>query len=340
MKQSLTGRVLCVLGVLLLAAVVTSQSGRADMTWHVQVGAQSKDLGRQALAFLPNEIWIHVNDSITFRSAVDEPHTVTFMTAGQIRPIDFTQFCGGGVPTPPPLTVTGLNCVSTPPLNNGDTFTIQFTATGNFKVVCLLHPDMTGTIHVLSEAAPLPHEQAYYDQQADDQADHVLSEADHDGHSHDGNWQHAASHNITVGDGEILSNAGGKSTAALMRFTDSTMTIHVGDTVEWANHDPATPHTITFGQGEPADPSKLPFPSLDVKYDADGARHAWLTQPGDSTHSGFIAAPPEEVPNSPTPPLAPFNVSRFRVTFKGPGTYPFICALHDGLGMVGQIIVK
>jgi plastocyanin len=339
MRQSLSGRVLGVFGVLLVAAVVTSQPGRADMTWHVQVGAQSKDLGRQALAFLPNEIWIHVNDSITFRSAVDEPHTVTFMIAGQMRPINFMAGCGGNPPfTVPPLVVNGSKCVSTPPLNNGDTFTIQFTQTGNYKVVCLLHPDMTGTIHVLGEAAPLPHEQAYYDQQADDQADHVLSEADHDGHSHEGNWQHAVSHSITVGDGEILANGGGKSTAALMRFTDSTMTIQVGDTVEWVNHDPATPHTITFGT-EPPDPA-LPFPSGDVTLDADGARHATLNHPGQSTHSGFIAAPPEEVPTFATPPLAPFNVSRFRVTFKKRGTYPFICALHDGLGMKGQIIVK
>jgi plastocyanin len=28
------------------------------------------------------------------------------------------------------------------------------------------------------------------------------------------------------------------------------------------------------------------------------------------------------------------------VTFQRAGTYPFICALHDGLGMKGQIIVQ
>jgi hypothetical protein len=33
--------------------------------WHATVGAQSQDKGRQALAFLPNEIWIHVGDSIS-----------------------------------------------------------------------------------------------------------------------------------------------------------------------------------------------------------------------------------------------------------------------------------
>lgn len=336
MRQFASDGVLRFLWVLAVAMVMGTQSGRADFTWHVQVGAQSKDLGRQALAFLPNEIWIHQHDSITFHSVVDEPHTVTFMTPMQVRPINFNSGCGG---TPPfatsPAMFTGSTCVSTPPLLSGDTFTIQFETVGNYKVVCLLHPDMTGTVHVLKGTAALPHEQPFYDEQAEEQADHVLSEADHDGHPDHGGWKHAASNNITVGDGEILANPGGKSTAALMRFTDSTMTIHVGDTVEWSNHDPATPHTITFGK-EP-DESVLPFPSMNVTVDDDGARHATLKQPGDSAHSGFIMAAPEEVPFSPTPPP---GVTTFRVTFKGAGTYPFICALHDGLGMVGTIIVK
>jgi len=336
MRQSLSTRVSWFCLLLLVGVILSSKPGRADFTWHVQVGAQSKDLGRQALAFLPNEIWIHQNDNITFRSAVDEPHTVTFMKPMQVRPIDFTQGCGGVPPfSTSPATFNNTSCVSAPPLFKGDTFTIQFTKTGNYKVVCLLHPDMTGTIHVLAAADPLPHEQPYYDALADDQADHLLSEADHDGHDGHGGWQHAASHAITVGDAEILANGGGKSTAALMRFTDSTMTIQVGDTVEWENRDPATPHTITFGK-EPDD-SVVPFPSADVTTDHDGARHATLNKPGDSTHSGFIMAAPEEVPFVPTPPP---GTTKFRVTFKSAGTYPFICALHDGLGMKGQIIVK
>ena len=336
MRQSPSGRAPWFVWILLVGVVVCTKPGRADTTWNAWVGAQSKDMGHQALAFLPNEIWIHENDSITWHWGADEPHTVTFMTSMQVRPIDFTQGCGG---TPPfatsPATFDGTKCVSAPPLMKPGTFTIQYTKVGNYKVVCLLHPDMTGTIHVLKAADPLPHDQSYYDAQADDQADHILSEADHDLHGNHGGWMHAATHGITVGDGEILANGGGKSTAALMRFTDSTMTVHVGDTVEWVNRDPATPHTITFGTEPPE--NLLPMPSGDVKLDDDGARHATLHHPGDSTHSGFIVAATEEVPFTPTPPPGP---TRFRVTFTGAGTYPFICALHDGLGMTGQITVK
>src|SRR5215472_16174240 len=62
--------------------------------WNATVGAQSSDLGRQGLAFLPNEIWIHAGDSITWTVAVAEPHTVTFLTDGQIRP-PFNVGCPG-----------------------------------------------------------------------------------------------------------------------------------------------------------------------------------------------------------------------------------------------------
>jgi len=32
-------------------------------------------------------------------------------------------------------------------------------------------------------------------------------------------------------------------------------------------------------------------------------------------------------------------VTRFRVTFPNPGIFPYICALHDEMGMVGQVTV-
>jgi len=55
----------CVLNVgLLLLALSLPQVLLAQ--WKASVGAQSKDLGRQALAFLPNEIWTHEGDSVTW----------------------------------------------------------------------------------------------------------------------------------------------------------------------------------------------------------------------------------------------------------------------------------
>src|SRR5215469_8751934 len=56
-------------------------------TWFATVGAQQgNDQGRQALAFLPNEIWIHAGDSIKWTWVADEGHTVTFIPDTEIRP--------------------------------------------------------------------------------------------------------------------------------------------------------------------------------------------------------------------------------------------------------------
>ena len=66
------------IAVLLLVAVMP-RPVRAQWTWHAAVGAQSKDLGHQALAFLPNELWIHEGDTVTWKFETDEIHTVTFL---------------------------------------------------------------------------------------------------------------------------------------------------------------------------------------------------------------------------------------------------------------------
>jgi plastocyanin len=62
--------------------------------WHVIVGAQSGDEGRQALAFLPNEISIHAGDKVTWAFDAGEIHTVPFLKANQIRP-SFAEGCPG-----------------------------------------------------------------------------------------------------------------------------------------------------------------------------------------------------------------------------------------------------
>ena len=63
---------------LVLAVLVVPQVTQAK-TWQATAGAQSNDLGRQALAFLPNEVWIHVGDEITWTFPTEEIHTVTFL---------------------------------------------------------------------------------------------------------------------------------------------------------------------------------------------------------------------------------------------------------------------
>ncbi len=321
--------------MLLLAVLIAPQVVQAQ--WKAIVGAQTSDKGSQALAFLPNEIWIHAGDNITWRFDADDIHTVTFLRSDQERP-PFDVGCPGFSSSP--ATFNGSTCVTTPPFVTGDTFTVNFPTVGNFKLVCLVHENMTGVIHVLNTTDPLPHDQAFYDQEAAKERTELLSDIDqNDGHaaahgSHSGHGQHNLGHAVIAGFGEISATAGGSQTLSVMRFKNDKIEIRAGQTVEWTNLDPVTPHTITFG----TEPAGDPFPpSANVTMDPDGARHAIISSPSDSVHSGFIFAAPQERIGLPQSPL---TVTRFRVTFPQAGVFPYLCALHDELGMKGTVIVK
>src|SRR6266849_6120003 len=119
---------------LLLIALIVPVFAHAE-TWTLAVGAQSPDKARQVLAFLPNEIWIHSGDTITWTVKTDEIHTITFLMAGHVR-LPFALGCPGfsfGA-----ASFDGSTCVSTPPLPKGQTFSVTFPTSGNYKLVCLV----------------------------------------------------------------------------------------------------------------------------------------------------------------------------------------------------------
>ncbi len=340
MRESLTvirSATICGLLILGVSIVLGTVPLLADDV-QATVGAQSGDLGRQALAFLPNELWVHSGDSVTWAFPTDEPHTVTFLSATQNRP-PFPQGCAPAFPptSPSGSSYTPDTCVNSGILLGGPTYTVAFPNPGNFKLVCLLHTNMTGVVHVLDKRQPLPYRQNFYDQQAAQQAGDLLADA----YGLEGRGALIAllsrKNEVTAGIGEILATGGGSQTASVMRFLQDRIIVHVGETVEFTNLDPVTPHTVTFGT-EPDEANLFP-PSTDVKADPDGALRAVLGSPGDSTHSGLILASPQDqlfAPQTPIPPIIPL---RFRVKFTRPGVFTYICALHDDLGMKGRVVV-
>ena len=304
---------------LLVPALVQAQ------TWKVQVGVQTEDKGTQVLAYLPNEIWIHTGDSIKWTVATDEPHTVTFLTAGQVRN-PYTVGCPGTAPSGG--DEDGSSCVNSGVLANGQGYSVTFPKPGNYKLVCLIHANMTSVVHVLDSSLPLPHYQDFYDDQAADAKKALSSSTEHAMHHDDD----SSPLGVTAGVGEIAATGGGSNTLSVMRFMHQDKVVHVGETVEWTNSDPVTPHTITFG-AEPANP--MP-PSANVTVDPDGARHATVSLPSDIVHSGFIVASPQDRVGL---AQSPAGVTRFRVTFTKPGGFKYKCVLHDNLGMLGEVTV-
>jgi plastocyanin len=331
----------------LLAALLLTQTVNAD-SWTLTVGAQSSGKGRQALAFLPNEIWIELNDTITWQFVVDEPHTVTFLTQGtlaipQIRPT-FQVGCPGA--TPSGSSFDGTVCVNSGEQFSGATYSVKFSRIGNFKLVCLVHNNMTGVVHVIDRFAnpvntALFQTQDFYNDEAAEEGQELLKFDGNGGDLNEGDISSDRSkftrNQVTAGIGKIVATPGGSSTVSINRFFNDTVTIHTGDTVTFVNNDPVTPHTVTFGT-EPLPPQFFP-PSSNVDNGGpgtDGARSITITSLSENVHSGFLQGTFQDQVG--LPQNNP-NKTEFRVTFAKAGTYNYICVLHDTLGMKGKVVV-
>ncbi len=330
--------------VILVAGAMTA-AVRAE-EWRVLVGQESHTRGSQALAFLPNELWIHAGDTVRYIYPTHERHTLTFLKPGQTRPPGFGPTFGVvvGCPgtTPDGSSYNGSACVTSDvlmlaedsaPRDEPPTYSVTFPAVGNFKFVCLIHADMTGVVHVVDPSVALPHDQEFYDRQTRRQGDALLDNAASLAQRNSTKADDGLN-TVAVGIGEVETMTGaGSQTASLMRFVRRTIVVHAGDTVVWTSLDPSINHTVTFGT-EPADPRPA---SANVSLSSDGARQATIVSPADSVNSGFLSAAPQDRAN-----LAQSNpgVTRFRVTFTAPGTFSYICAVHDQLGMAGTVIVQ
>ena len=333
------------MAAMILVAGAMTTAVRAE-EWRVLVGQESPTRGRQALAFLPNELWIHAGDSVRYIYPTHERHTLTFLKPGQTRPPGFGPTFGVlvGCPgtTPDGSSYSGSACVTSDvlmlaedstPDDDPPTYSVTFPAVGNFKFVCLIHADMTGVVHVVDPSAALPHDQEFYDRQARREGVALLADAASLAQRNSSNADDALN-TVAVGIGEVETMTGaGAQTASLMRFVRRTIVVNVGDTVVWTSLDPSINHTVTFGT-EPADPRPA---SAGVSLSSDGARQATIGSPTDSVNSGFLSPAPQDRAN-----LTQSNpgVTRFRVTFTVPGTFNYICAVHDQLGMAGTVIVQ
>ena len=319
-------------------------------TWLATVGAASPDQGRQALAFLPNEIWIHAGDNIKWTWVTGEGHTVTFIPDTETRPFFQTIYGspdGSSFPNPKDSTAIvstpggdpdlGSVIPGQPPPPNafgkGATFTVNFPTPGNYKQVCLFHANMTGVVHVLDLSTPLPHNQDFYNRQAAEQGRALISDDRAAGAACD---QCALKACVVSGTGEIVATAGGTQTFSLMRFLPGQIYIHAGDTVEWTNQNPVEAHTVTFGT------TPLGFPGTFAPFNAapdpvgDGALLAVVTQSTPNASSGIIAAAAQDQIGAQQTAL---GVTRFRVKFPNAGTFPYRCLLHDDIGMTGTVLV-
>lgn len=357
MRREVSIRFSAFIGSALVLMALLMPIAQAQVTWNANMGAQSKDEAKQALAFLPNEIWIYQGDSITWTSRVGEVHTLSFLKqanggappAGTTRPNAGAGCTGGGqgggsAVTSNPSPFDGSACVNSGILLSGQNYTVRFPTAGNYKFVCLIHRDMTGAVHVLPLSTPtLPYNQGDYDKIAAGEANDLLNDTD-SAKAQNGNPGTGTNQVVTTG--ELIATGGGKSSMSIMRFLPTKIVVHAGDTVEWTDVDPATPHTVTFSppgtEGTPLQPGA--GAQIGVLPDSDGSRHGTLpNNAGTAAACGVGASCFNSAVYGPAAQdqtvQIPLGVTRVRVTFTTPGTYDYYCILHSDLGMSGTVVV-
>jgi plastocyanin len=286
------------------AAGPASAGGWGNRTWQVQVGSESRDQEIQGMSFLPSEIFINEHDTVSWEANAAEIHTVTFLAAGQslqpFNPFNEDELLkrGGDSYDGQSYYNSGLlSNVEVPGFRVTTGYSLTFPQVGDFTYYCLVHGDvMKGTVHVREQGTDYPYSQADYNKASRAQARSILR----DGHQLDASLaEQATNHKVQAG--------GDDGVAMVMRFVRPSVTVHVGETVVFANMGMGAPHTVTFG----AEPANVFYPS--------GTPSDFT---GGDLNSGII------------PPGGDFSV-----TFKTTGTFKYICALHDYMGMVGQVKV-
>lgn len=374
MQMKIRRLVMTVAAVALLIVVTVGAAGKATaaparqagpQTWTVLVGAQAEieqtDMGPagawQLMKFYPDKLTINEGDTVVWKINSAEFHDVIFAPPGQaFIPLTTVE---GGQNGPPTVVISPLFAAPTGgPNYDGTTlassgelsmaapgspeFRLNFTKAGSYDYYCNIHSaalpngqiaGMTGDITVQAAGSALARtpDQVSADAQAAIAADQQAAMAE------DAQVKQAIPPTSNA-DGTMTYHikAGfDTQTAAYMRFTPSDITIHAGDTVTWQQNSAVSPHTFTLTSG-------AKDPDLVVALPQSSGPPKLILNPqvllpaGGSTYagqgifsSGFVPGTQDSTPGPRT----------YSLKFSRPGTYEYICMLHDDMGMSGHITV-
>ncbi len=296
------------------ATPVATTGHHHHQDWQVLVGNQSRNQAIQGMRFLPGQIWINEGDTVTWQANAAEIHTVTFFKGGDrqqtIAPFDpadpaQTMRTDGQVYDPSRYFNSGLLSTSSsfsafPTIPVYQQYTLKFAHDGNFTYYCLVHGRMMVGTIHVRE----------------ENTPYPFSQAQYD-------HQAAVRSHMLLADGRhLLASTRARSTrhhvfagaqddkVMIMRFLRGTVRIRVGTQVTFDNINVIVPHTVTFGPEQSG--TSLLAPYGDPTSFSSGQLSSGILQPG----------------------------QKFTVTFTKAGTFPYICILHDDMGMVGKVIVR
>jgi plastocyanin len=353
----------CVLGA--SVAVATAASASTPSTakhWQVLVGAQAHNEAIQTMAFYPRHLWVDQGDSVSFVANAAEIHTVTFLARTSPCPSGaLCQLPPGGFDPGDPLqstpqgshrydgksyfssgvltSATGAHLALPPFVTLFNRYTLRFAddlRPGAYTYYCLVHGAMmSGEIIVQRKGTPYPFTQKQYDTRA------------------------AIGQSRDIADGMALWN-GARKTAAqmnrehgptvlvgamddrvmIMRFIPGRSQLSVGSRVHFVTTSMGEPHTVTFGSDETGcgSPPCSPTQPWNVRITKDGNERAaypghngGFTGSSTALNSGIMLGLPPALTGAP---------SKLTLRMTAAGSYHYMCALHDYMGMVGTLAVR
>ncbi|MBM2810255.1 MAG: rus [Chloroflexi bacterium] len=318
---------------------------------------------------------VAVGTTVTWTNGSDESHFVTFLAGGEAphllipqpedptgRPPMFNpEFL---FPTAPLGPWDGATFANSGELQRGQQFSLTFSRAGSYLYTCLFHKNvMNGVVEVVEAGASGLTNQAAVDAFA----------ANHMTNVHE---PQLALIMATRNTAEQSPLPDGSSLWAVRAGTDwknghldveafmpEDLTVRQGDTVLW-NVDQNVPHTVTFvGQGA-ARPDfiliQLPDGTM-MSFDPSGPPPEMPPGPVDPSQMPRFILGPAAIPGRASPvhngvglynsgligfdsnePLAPPGspaTATWSLSFGAPGTYDYVCLLHEQLGMKGTVTV-
>jgi plastocyanin len=291
----------------------------------------------EALEFLPRTVRVPVGGAI--RWVMRGFHNVALTSGAAYPPV---LIAGPGTndvqinpvvafPAQPAGTYDGTGYFNSGLPQPGQPFewTLTFSRPGAFEYACLIHPQMKAFVVVEPAGVAVPAQdevtaqgqretQQYF---ADAQTTVQQQQAAVPTAAEGGVWR-------------VSMDAPNSPHVALQRFFPQNLTIQQGDTVRWHNPALSEPHTVTFRAGASREPEFQPLPQTSgpprlVANPRVFAPVVPATSPYDGqsyANSGFLG---EGIPFG----------REFSLTFGQPGTYQYVCVMHEDLGMSGFVTV-
>lgn len=316
--------------MLLLAACAKAKKVEtAPTTVKLRAGVNDpQDPNIAVLAFLPQTITVVTGATVEWTHPGPEPHTVTFLPAGEPTPAPSVP--GATDPIPPTGPYDGTTKVSTGVQPHAPTpyiFSLAFSKAGTYGYVCIIHPGMTGTVKVVAAGAKAD-SQAAIDARAKSEEDTYLAE----GRAAKPQYLATAAKSTKNADGSTTYTVEmGASTqhAQILAFQPIQAAIKAGDRVLFVNNS-TLPHTATFAgtKGLPQNPE-----GPETRTPAKGPSPQTINAT-DFFNSGLLP------PNAPPGAGPPETVRSFTFVVPKAGTYAYVCILHNPSGMAGTIVAS